>query len=111
MPVDRQSKHKTEKRLLQKQMTKIDIAYRNKVYKTAAFPNMYFFFNQALKKPDHENWIRKTLNKVEVDKANEKLATKCNLHFWQHSPWKWIWKGVLPFRGPQKNRSKETKIV
>ena len=73
MPVDRQSKRLTEKTLLQKRMTKIDIAYRNKVYKTAAFPNM-FFFNQALKKPDHKNWIRKTLNKVEVDKANEKLC-------------------------------------
>ena len=49
VPVDRQSKRLTEKTLLQKRMTKIDIACRNKVHKTAAFPNM-FFFNQALKK-------------------------------------------------------------
>ena len=75
MPVDRQSKRLTEKRLLQKRMTKIDIAYRIKVSKTAIFSNL-FFFNQALKKPDHENWIRKTLNKVQVDKANEKLGHK-----------------------------------
>ena len=43
VPVDRQSKRLTEKTLLQKRMTKIDIAYRNKVYKTAAFPDMFFF--------------------------------------------------------------------
>ena len=52
--VDRQSKRLTEMTLLQKRMTKIDFTYRNKVYKTAAFPDM-FFFSQALKKPDHEN--------------------------------------------------------
>ena len=82
MPVDRQSKRLTEKTLLQKRMTKIDIAYRNKVYKkiciyiykTAVFPNMFCFFNQALKKPDHENYIRKTLNEAEVDKVKEKLC-------------------------------------
>ena len=44
VPVDRQSKRLTEKTLLQKRMTKIDIVYRNKVYKTAAFPNMFFIF-------------------------------------------------------------------
>ena len=42
VPVDRQSKRLTEKTLLQKRMTKIDIAYRNKVYKTAAYPSMFF---------------------------------------------------------------------
>ena len=54
VPVDRQSKHLTEKTLLQKRMTKIDMAYRIKVSKTAVFNNLSFF-NQALKKPDHEN--------------------------------------------------------
>ena len=54
VPVDRQSKLLTEKTLLQKRMTKIDIAHRNKVSKTVVFPNL-FFFNQALKRPDHEN--------------------------------------------------------
>ena len=53
--VNRQSKRLTEKTLLQKPMTKIDIAYRIKVSKTAVFPNLLFFFRQALKKPDHEN--------------------------------------------------------
>ena len=43
VPVDRQSKRLTEKPLLQKRMTKIDIAYRNKVSKTAVFPNLFFF--------------------------------------------------------------------
>ena len=40
MPVDRQSKRLTEK-TLQKRMTKIDIAFRNKVYKTAVFHNSF----------------------------------------------------------------------
>ena len=55
VPVDGQSKRLTEKTLLQKRMTKIAIAYRIKVSKTAGFPNLFFFPNQALKKPDHEN--------------------------------------------------------
>ena len=55
VPDDRQSKRLTEKTLLQKRMTKIDIAYRIKLSKTAIFSNLFFFLNKALKKPDHEN--------------------------------------------------------
>ena len=42
VPVDRQSKRLTEKTLLQKRMTKIDIAYRIKVSKTAVFSDLFF---------------------------------------------------------------------
>ena len=42
VPVDRQSNRLIEKLLLEKRMTKIDIAYRNKVSKTAVFPNLFF---------------------------------------------------------------------
>ena len=55
VPIDRQIKRLTEKTLLQIRMIKIDIAYRIKVSKTAVFPNLFFFSNQALKKPEHKN--------------------------------------------------------
>ena len=49
VPVDRQSKRLTEKTLLQKRMTKIDIAYRIKVSKTAVFPYLFFFLTKLLR--------------------------------------------------------------
>ena len=47
--IDVQSKRLTEKTLLQKRMTKIDIAYRIKVSKTAVFPNLFFFLIKLLR--------------------------------------------------------------
>ena len=72
MPVDRQSKRLTEKTLLQKRMTKIDIAYRIKVSKTAVFPNLFFFLTKLLRNQTTRTDSEKTLNKVQIGKANEK---------------------------------------
>ena len=67
-----QSKRLTEKTLLQKRMTKIDIAYRNKVSKTGVFPDL-FFLTKLLRNQTTRTELGKHLTKAEVDKANEKL--------------------------------------
>ena len=49
---------------------------------------------------------------MQIDKANEKtLQRNVTYNFGNIRPEKRIRKGILPFRGPQKNRDKETKIV
>ena len=78
MPVDRQSKRLTEKTLLQKRMTKIDIAYRIKVSKTAVFSDL-FFFTKLLRNQTTRTESEKRWTKFKSTKRTKNLATKCNL--------------------------------
>ena len=79
MPVDRQSKRLTEKTLLQKQMTKIDIAYRIKVSKTAVFPDLFFFLTKLLRNQTTRTDSEKHWTKFKSTKWTKNFATKRNL--------------------------------